>query len=537
MRHRRSFLVLVVLFVAAAASPAVATPPPRFLIFHVDAVSAHVFDALLAAGRLPHLERAFADGERLTALTLFPASTPMIYPRLHTGGCNADPGPIGFGGYDREAGRALGETEVFLGLLGRMPAPAATNLLLHGLPGFDGLASLAMQNLPDLLERHRTVEFFWFSTDTFGHLRGEEEHARSLERFDAALAAVWPRLRPDDLNVIVYGDHGLTFTTETVDLDEILRDRVGDAVRHFSYPNLYLHDPSAAPALAFALTRPGGLDYAFYRVDAATVDGYVDGDLVRFEADGEGLRYRSAADPLGYRALGYAGEALDPDAWLALTIGSRYPATPVNLFRYLQHPDVGDVVGGFNPPRIPLTSRANQGNHAGLVDTDLVTPVLVRGPDVGALAARETLWLHTLYRDLPELRFGIEPAREPHSFGVWLRFDGHDPGAWLRLSPVPRQHVALEATPGRLALWSEVDVVATYLSRGRVGFGVALQRGTFQPLARAELQIDAGDARFTAFGSFAATGWTAGVAAGVRLANGLRVTWLAPDGVAIGVEW
>jgi hypothetical protein len=418
-----------------------------------------------------------------------------------------------------------------------MPAPAATNLLLHGLPGFDGLASLAMQNLPDLLERHRTVEFFWFSTDTFGHLLGAEEHALSLERFDAALAAVWPRLRPDDLNVILYGDHGLSFTTETVDLDELLRDRAGDAVRHFSYPNLYLQDRSAAPTLAFALTRPGGLDFAFYRVDAATVDGYVDGDLVRFEADGDGVRYRSATDPLGYRALGYAGEALDPDAWLALTIGSRYPATPVNLFRYLQHPEVGDVVGGLNPPRIPRTTRTNQGNHAGLIDTDLVVPVLVRGPDVGPLAARGTLWLHTLYRDLPDLRFRMEPPREPHSFGVWLRLDGLDPGAWLRLSPVPRQHVVLEAAPGRLDLWAEVDVLATYLARGRVGLGVALQHGTFQPLARAELQIDAGDARFTAFGSFTATGWTAGFAAGVRLADGLRVTWLAPDGVAIGVEW
>lgn len=537
MPLRRPFVVLLVFVVVGAASLAAATEPPRFLILHVDALSASTFDALLAEGRLPHLERAFADGARLTALALFPASTPMIYARLHTGGSNADPGPIGFGGYDRAAGRAVGEATVFLDLLGRMPPLAATNLLLHGIPGFDGLASLALQNLPALLERHRVVEFFWFSSDSFGHLLGEEEHALSLERLDAALAAVWPRLRPDDLNVILYSDHGLSFTTETVDLDEILRDRVGDAVRHVSYPNLYLHDPSAAAGVAFALTRPAGLDYAFYRVDAATVDGYVDGHLVRFEAVDDRVRYRSAADPLGYRALGYAGEALDADAWLALTIGSHYPATPINLFRYLQHPEAGDVVGGFNPPRIPLTSRANEANHAGLVDTDLVVPVLVRGPDVGALAVREILWLHTLYRDLPELRFGIEPPREPHAFGVWLRLDGLDVGAQLRLSPGPRRHVGLEATPHHLDLWSEVDVVATYLSRARVGFGVTLRDGMLQPLGRAELQIDAGDARFTVFGSIHPTGWTAGVAAGLRLTNGLRVTWLAPAGVAIEVEW
>jgi hypothetical protein len=537
MRLRRPFVVLVVWVVMGAAANAAAGAPPRFLILHVDAVSASTFDALLAAGRLPHLERAFADGARLKALTLFPASTPMIYTRLHTGGSNADPGPIGFGGYDRVAGRALGEAEVFLDLLGRLPPLAATNLLLHGIPGFDGLAALAMQNLPELLERHRVVEFFWFSTDSVGHRMGEEEHALSLERFDAALAAVWPRLRPDDLNVILYGDHGLTFATESVDVEEILRDRVGDAVRHFSYPNLYLRDPSAAPSLAFALTRPGGLDYAFYRVDPATVAGYVDGHRVSFEAEGDRVRYRSDADPLGYRALGYADEALDADAWLALTIGSRYPATPANLFRYLQHPGVGDVVGGVNPPRIPLTVRANRGNHAGLIDTDLVVPVLVRGPDIGALASREVLWLHTLYRDLPELRFGIEPTREPNAFEVRLRFDGLEAGARLRLSPAPRRHVALEATPRHLDLWTEVDVVATYLSRGRVGFGVTLRDRMLQPLGRAELQIDAGDVRFTAFGSVHPTGWAAGFTAGLRLASGLRVTWVAPGSVALGVEW
>jgi hypothetical protein len=205
--------------------------------------------------------------------------------------------------------------------------------VLHGVPGLDGLGCLAMQNLPELLERHRVVEFIWFASDSVGHLMGAEAQARSLQRFDAALAAVWPRLRPADLNVIVYGDHGLTFTTETVDLDEVLRDRLGDGLRHVSYPNLYLREPAAAAARAFDLTRAGGLDFAFYRVDAGCVEGYVDGGLVRFESEGDAIRYISPEDPLGYGVLGYAGEALGSDAWLALTIGSRYPATPVNLFR------------------------------------------------------------------------------------------------------------------------------------------------------------------------------------------------------------
>jgi hypothetical protein len=323
----------------------------------------------------------------------------------------------------------------------------------------------------------------------------------------------------------------------TVDLEEILHDRLGDGLRHAIYPNLYLHEPSEAAARAFDLTRAEGLDFAFFRIDASSVAGYVDGRLVRFESEGDGIRYIAADDPLGYAALGYAGEALDPDAWLALTFGTRYPATPVNMFRYLQHPDVGDVVGGFNPPRTPRSTRTGHGNHAGLIDTDLVVPVLVRGPDVGPLASREVLWLHTLYRDLPELRFGLEPAREPHRFGVWLDLDGPVAGAQLRISPELRRHVGIEAAPDRVDVWTDYDAVATYLARGRVGFGATLQRGLLQPLARAELEIDAGDLRFTLSGVAAPTGWSVGVSADVRLPGGIRVGWVAPEGIALGIEW
>ena len=528
--------VACVAALAIMASSAKATAPPRFLIIHFDAVSTAAFDGALQRGQLPNVDRIFADGARLTALTLFPASTPMIYTRLHSGGCNADPGPIGFGGLDPITDVPLNDVQVFLDLLDRLPRLARTNFL-HGIPGLDGLAALAMQNLPELLDRYGVIEFFWFATDAYGHLLGEAAHEGSMARFDAALGAVWPRLEGGNLNVILYGDHGLTFTDETVDLHAVFEERLPGQLRHWCYPNVYLNDPGEAPSLAYALTRPGGIDFAFYRIDERRVEGYVDGAFVAFEADGDGFRYLSEGDPLGYEALGYAGETLTADAWLALTIGAHYPATPVNLFRYLQHPDVGDLVGGLNPPRIPLTSRANQGNHAGLIDTDLVVPVLVRGPDVAPLAERDPLWLHTLYRDLPELTFGIDPERERHTFEAWLQLDDLAPGARLRLSPAYRWRLGVEAVPERLQLWTEYDVFSSYLTRWWLGAGLAVDDGALRPLARAELQLDLAEAQFSLAGGFDGTGWTVNLGVGLRLTDDLRLSWQGPTGVGMAITW
>lgn len=532
--HSRLLACLAALAIMAPGARAAA--PPRYLIFHLDAVSTAAFDTALAAGLLPNVERIFADGTRLTALTLFPASTPMIYSRLHDGGCNGDPGPIGFGGLDRFTGCPLTETAGFLNLLGRVPRLARTGFL-HGIPGLDGLAALAMQSLPEQLDLYGVVEFFWFATDAYGHAVGEEAHAQSLARFDAALGAVWPRLEDANLNVIVYGDHGLTFTDQTVDLHAIFEERLPGQLRHWCYPNIYLNAPEEAPSAAHALSRPGGIDYVFYRVDERRVEGYVDGAFLVFEADGDGIRYLAESDPLGYAGLGYAGEALTPDAWLVLTIAAHYPAVPVNLFRYLQNPAVGDLVGGLNPPRIPLTTRANLGNHAGFIDTDLVVPVLVRGPDVAPLAERNPLWLHTMYRDLPELTFGIDPERERHVFEAWLQLEDLTPGALLRLSPAYRWRVGVTAAPERWEAWTEYDAFSTYLTRCWVGAGVAVVDGVVLPLAHAELEFDLDAARLHIMGGFDRTGWTLGGGVSLRLTDHLRLSWQGPTGVGLGIAW
>ena len=50
----------------------------------------------------------------------------------------------------------------------------------------------------------------------FGHRNDVEGYARNLESFDGRLAAVLPRLRPDDL-LVVTADHGNDPTTPSTD--------------------------------------------------------------------------------------------------------------------------------------------------------------------------------------------------------------------------------------------------------------------------------------------------------------------------------
>lgn len=530
-RHAQTLLATLV------ASLALATSSAPFLIFHVDAVSRSDLLDMLEGGHLPNVEAAFAGGARVPGVTLFLASTPVIYPRMHDPMQEHGIGRVGFGGFDRDAGRPVGEVEVFLELLDAVPRRAMTSFV-HGIPGFDGLATASMRNLPALLGRYEVVEFFWFSSDSLGHLYGAEAHAASLERFDAALGIILPELDLDRLNLILYTDHGLTFATDMVDHDALVQERLGDTVHHVAYPNVYLRDPGQAPSAARALAADGGFDTTFYRLPDGTVEGWIDGAFVRFERDGDRIAYHSSCDPLGYRVLGYDGAPLTDQEWLHLTSDARYPGTPPLVSWYLDHPQAGDVVVTFTPPRIPLTTRATQGQHAGLVDTDLAVLVMARGPDLAAVMERDALWLHELYVDLPAVREPATPARELHSLAVSLDLERLEPSAALRWSPAYRQRLGVALSPGEADAWAEVDMFSTYLTRWWLGGGVRLdgERG-LDPLLRAEATLDLGPVRLTVTGCGRPTGWSLEVALQFAIGSGWSATWTAPGEVGVAYRW
>jgi len=530
--HRPPAVVALVVALALLTAAAAEDGPRPLLLIHLDAVAADDFDRLMADGRLPNLARVFDGGTSTLAVTLFPACTSIIYPTMRDGSDRHSTRWVGLGGFDRTTGRPVGELEVFLGLVSSVPR-RATAAFLHGLPGLDGLGASSLQNVPDLLARYGVVEVLWFAADTAGHLAGEAAHAAAVERFDAAFGHVLPRLDLGAIDVLLYADHGMTFGTEQVDVAAVLADRLGDQVLHVAYPNVYLRDPARVGAAAAALAAPGGLDYVFWRVDEDRVQGYLNGRELALLREAGGVRYESAADALGYARLGYDGQALDDDAWLALTVAATYPAAPPNVFGYLQHPDVGDLVAGVLAPRLPASVLGYVGNHAGLTRGDLVVRVLACGAGVPELGP--PAWLHEVLRGLP-VAGAAQPARERHELEVRLDLDG---SAWLqaRWSPEYRVRIAGEVGAGTWAAWTEHDVAASYLTRAWVGGGVTDAGHGLEPLLRGELEFEVGDARLRFEARAQPSGVIVRVGATFRVAPGVRVVWQAPGAVGVGVAW
>lgn len=518
---------------------ALASSPPQFVIVHLDAVAGVDLDRLMAAGHLPNLSQIFAHGLAFDAVTTFLPATPVIYSRLHDRADDFVLRGISFGGLDRDSDRVVARPEVVRRLLATFPRRALT-ATLHGATDLDGFAGLAMLNLPDLLERYGTVELFWFSTDLAGHLFGREGHEASLRRFDAHLGRALDRLDLETVNVVLYTDHGMTFSTETFDVDALVDERLGEAIRYFHYPNVYLHDPTRAPELARRVTENEGLDFAFYRTADGAVEGYLDGAFLRFEQQGDTIRYEAGGDPLEYAAWGYDGAWLTRDEWVELTVRAHYPATPVVIVDALEERHAGDLVVGINPPRNPHHNphvSFSTGSHWGLVQTDLAVKVLARGPDVEPLREQGLGRLQDLHARLPALTFGRQPERELHQVALRWRFDEARPSTRLRLSPAYRARLGLDLAVDQGAAWAEYDAFSTYLMRWWLGAGATLDADGVAPMARVEVEFDVAETRLRFEASVRPSGWQLGAGASYRVAPGFRLALDAPLGVGASYEW
>jgi hypothetical protein len=348
-----------------------------------------------------------------------------------------------------------------------------------------------------------------------------------------------PRLDLSRLNLILYADHGMTFGDETVDLERLVAEHVGEGLLYYVYPNIYLRDPSEKAALARRLAFENEIDFVFYRRNAQRVEGYLHRQFVVFEATQDGIRYLAETDPLGYAALGYAGEALSAEAWLELTARSYFPAAPPNVFYYLHNPDVGDLVLGLNPPKLPLTAAANQGNHASLIYSDMVVPVLLKGPRLEPFYELELLWLHTLYEKIPVLEFGVLPERERHRLELWFDLSSGTPlpSGQLLLSPAYRWRVGLEGRPDRLALWGEYDLYSSYLARWWLGAGATYREQALSPMLSGQLELDVAELGLALHGSASRHGFELGLKLNIRVADGARLSLHAPAGLGASFSW
>ena len=469
----------------------------RYLIIHIDAISYETYERALAEGKLPTFERIFAGGVTRRALTLFPGSTPVIYSRLRTGEANDAGVALGIGGWlDRERDEVYPELLVRRDLVFSAPRRAQTGFA-YGWVAFT-LAELSVMNLPALLERYRVVEFFWFATDTIGHLEGIDAQITWLSRLDAAIGRVLPQLDLDDLNLIIYSDHGMSAVDEPVDVPQVIDDALGGNVRYASYPNIYLHDTSQTAEAARRLGGGAQLDFVVYRVDARTVAGYLDGGYFEVHEHDGAYAYTSDEDPFDYAAVGYDGSPLDAGEWLALTVEHPYPGAIPNLYRYAQNPNVGELVFGLNPPRFPASLALYEAHHYGIADTDLLVPVWVRGPDLEHLMSDDPLWLHELLQGIEPMRLEPVFTREEHRIGV--AFDPRTPGVQLhaQYSPGYRWRINAEASSsGRINGGVEYDLFSDYLFRLWLGADLTLEQGGVMPGLRAAFDIDLGGLRIT----------------------------------------
>lgn len=455
----------------------------QYLLIHLDGVSSRVFTTELRAGNLENLRDFFGEeGIIEHGITFYPPFTSVAVMRVREGATITEGEIIDWDAYDRQEGDARGQARVMVDYLRTMPRRSRSNFF-HGIPILHYLAPPALWNVPEHLERYHSTEFYWFATDTFGHIWGEEHLRRELRRFDRAFGRMARNL-PDDVNVIVYADHGMGFG-EVGDYDdevrEFAREVFGeDVFEFFVYPNLYLHEESRAEEVARRVARETAQDFAFYRESEERVVGYTPDARLVFERMGDGIRYEfeGPTDPLGYEGVvAYQGTFLSPDRWLHLTARREYPYAPVRIFELFESEHVGEVVTVLNEPKIKSGPWIVSGNHHGLTASNMSVPILVRGPELEVHYGRTTARVEDIMAEAPRERIEKRrPSRDDHQMTVWQATDqaGAELGADVDFSPRYRLRLGGEVgVHDTDQAWALYDLASGYLSRLWVGGGVS----------------------------------------------------------------
>jgi len=535
------FYILAIVIILLSFS-VVGEASPKFLIFHLDAVSSQNFFRYMEEGYLPNLKAVFEDGHMIHyGLSLFPGGTEVIYPRLKKGLDNSTGDTVGWDYYDRDKQQVIQRHKIAFYLFTQIPRRAKASYL-YGIPGLDPFMFLPLLNIPELLETYGVVEFIWFTTDALGHLMGPKLYEASIRRFDRYFGNLIKRLNFDELNIIIYCDHGMSFGDFIViNQEKEIKRIVGNNLQVFLYPNLYLKDPGKKDKVARDIVLESEIDFAFYRENPHRVIGYSDQGKVIFEEKEGKFRYLfEGEDAFGYYISGYNGEWLTALDWLSLTKESKFPAAPSNIYNLLSNERAGDIVVILNPPKIPTTFPIYMGHHAGIADTDLIIPILLKGPQLKHLYDREEMWLHNLYTSIPELSFeNLEPAREKNSFSFWgSGYGEHNSGFEMSLSPAYRWNFGFHYSDDIYRSWLEYDLYSSYLIRLWTGTGLQYNGQNLDALVQARLQIDLGKIQFNYGGQFTREGWEINTKELVYQINDrLALEWLIPNAFGLSFSW
>ena len=535
------FCVLVIVIILLSFSTT-GEASPKFLIFHLDAVSSQNFFQYMEDGDLPNLKAVFESGHTIRyGLSLFPGGTETIYPRLKKGLDNSTGGTVGWGYYDREKEKVIPEYKTFFYMLSHIPRRARASFL-YGIPGLDPFMFFPLLNVPELLETYGVVEFIWFATDSLGHMMGAKLYEASIRRFDRYFGNLIKRLNLDEINLIFYCDHGMSFDNSTIiNQKKEIKRIVGNNLQAFLHPNLYLKNPDKKDKITRDIILESKIDFAFYMDDLDRMIGYFDQGKVIFEEKEGKFRYLfEGKDAFGYYNDGYNGGWLTALDWLVHTRESRFPAALPNLYNLFLNERAGDIVIVINPPKVPYTYLHYMANHAGLTNTDLMMPILLKGPQLEHLYDREEMWLHNLFTSIPELSFeNLEPAREKNSFSFWASGYGeYNSGFKISLSPAYRWNFGFCYHDDIYRSWLEYDLYSSYLIRLWTGAGLQYNGQNLNALVQARLQIDLGKIQLNYGGQFTQGGWEINTKEIVYQINDrLALEWLIPNGFGISFSW
>jgi len=514
---------------------------PKFLILHLDAVSSQNFFQYMEEGYLPNLKAVFEDGHMINhGLSLYPGGTETAIPHLKDGLDNSF-GRVGWGYYDRENEKVISHYKTFFYWLSYIPRRAKA-CIIYGIPGLDPFMFLPLLNVPELLETYGVIEFYWLATDALGHMMGPKLYEASIRRFDRYFGNLVKKLNLNEVNLIFYCDHGMSFG-RFINADQIkeIERIVGNDLKVFIHPNVYLKDPDKKNKVARDIVLESEIDFAFYRENPHRVVGYFDQGKMIFEGKEEKIRYLfEGEDVFGYYSSGYNGEWLTALDWLALTRESRFPGVPPNIYNLLSNEKAGDIVIVINPPKIPIFWLRYPGNHAGLTNTDLMMPILLRGPQLEHLYDREEMWLHDLYTSIPELSFeNLKPAREKNSVKFWNNsFSEYNPGFEMSLSPAYRWNLCFHYHDDIYRSWLEYDLYSSYVIRLWTGAGLQYKGEDLDALVQARLQIDLGKIQLNYGGQFTQGRWEINTKEVVYQINDrLALEWLVPNGFGMSFSW
>ena len=382
------------------------------------------------------------EGSIIPALTYFPPLTPVVISRIKQGCDGSGGGVISWRGYDRDLFLPLtladvrGETSLYMSRRGKTNSLYGNQIILaldlerlkflealDGMivPLLSGLAGPALLNVEWLLPQYGMVDFYWYSTDSYAHMYGLKAQREKLHEFDHYFGRLDRRLG-DDVNIIIYSDHGMRFESYNSP-EELIREKAGKNFIKYTYPGIYLDEGANISTLAEKLARSQDIFLALYRQDEKII-GYHDRGKISIASPGAGyISYKPGDyDPFYYDDLDLYDRWLSSGEWLKSTSFLQYPAAPASIYMHMQNPAAGDIIIVSQPG-----SRENgegPGDHLTLDRLDMTVPVLVRGPDLKHLYHLPDMWLKDLGGDISGFSlegFLASPSRDSHNFAIYFR--------------------------------------------------------------------------------------------------------------------